>query len=292
MKMSVVTVGAGATIGTRAIVLYDAVVGDDVVLGSLSLLMKGEHLTPGTRWRGIPAQGMHHPAGDHRRPSPPNRRSAAACTRYRRTVPPHTKERTIREHRTAGLRRRPLPHRLRDQPVHAHRGATRPGRGGRRARDDRGRAPGGRPPPSSTCRRHRSARTWSSPPTPPWSAATGRCWAARRRSARRRSPYFQEWLSRPRLRRDRGAVPVQRTGRRAGLRRPAARRLRAAHRPADARRARRGAGLRRGAAAHRRARAGTTSTWPSPSSTPGTVAYCPQALDEPSRGACAASAWT
>ncbi|MER7442462.1 Pls/PosA family non-ribosomal peptide synthetase [Micromonospora avicenniae] len=58
MKMSVVTVGAGATIGTRAIVLYDAVVGDDVSLDSLSLLMKGEHLTPGTRWRGIPAQGV------------------------------------------------------------------------------------------------------------------------------------------------------------------------------------------------------------------------------------------
>ncbi|MFI5488513.1 Pls/PosA family non-ribosomal peptide synthetase [Micromonospora echinaurantiaca] len=58
MKMSVVTVGAGATIGTRAIVLYDAVVGADVSLDSLSLLMKGEHLTPGTRWRGIPAQGV------------------------------------------------------------------------------------------------------------------------------------------------------------------------------------------------------------------------------------------
>ncbi|MFG3709789.1 Pls/PosA family non-ribosomal peptide synthetase [Micromonospora sp. NPDC047730] len=58
MKMSVVTVGAGATIGTRAIVLYDAVVGDDVMLGSLSLLMKGEHLVAGTRWRGIPAQGV------------------------------------------------------------------------------------------------------------------------------------------------------------------------------------------------------------------------------------------
>ncbi|MFC4018401.1 Pls/PosA family non-ribosomal peptide synthetase [Micromonospora sp. GCM10011542] len=58
MKMSVVTVGAGATIGTRAIVLYDAVVGAGVSLDSLSLLMKGEHLTPGTRWRGIPAQGV------------------------------------------------------------------------------------------------------------------------------------------------------------------------------------------------------------------------------------------
>ena len=38
--------------------LYDAVVGDDVSLGPLSLLMKGEHLTPGSRWRGIPAQGV------------------------------------------------------------------------------------------------------------------------------------------------------------------------------------------------------------------------------------------
>jgi hypothetical protein len=28
------------------------------MLGSLSLLMKGEHLVPGTRWRGIPAQGV------------------------------------------------------------------------------------------------------------------------------------------------------------------------------------------------------------------------------------------
>ncbi|WP_225732618.1 Pls/PosA family non-ribosomal peptide synthetase [Nocardia sp. JCM 34519] len=56
MKMSTVTIRPGATVGTRAIVLYDAVVGDDVVLDSLSLLMKGEHLTPATRWGGIPAQ--------------------------------------------------------------------------------------------------------------------------------------------------------------------------------------------------------------------------------------------
>ena len=58
MKMSVVTVGARATIGTRAIVLYDAIVGDEVSLGSLSLLMKGEHLTVGTSWHGIPAQNV------------------------------------------------------------------------------------------------------------------------------------------------------------------------------------------------------------------------------------------
>ncbi|MCP2329614.1 non-ribosomal peptide synthetase-like protein [Hamadaea flava] len=58
MKMSFVTISPGASIGTRSIVLYDTVVGDDVSLGPLSLLMKGEHLTPGTRWRGIPAEGV------------------------------------------------------------------------------------------------------------------------------------------------------------------------------------------------------------------------------------------
>ncbi|WP_147944317.1 Pls/PosA family non-ribosomal peptide synthetase [Microbispora sp. CSR-4] len=56
MKMSAVTVRSGASIGPRAVVLYDSVVGEDVSLGALSLLMKGERLTPGTSWRGIPAQ--------------------------------------------------------------------------------------------------------------------------------------------------------------------------------------------------------------------------------------------
>ena len=36
--------------------LYDAVVGDRVALEPLTLVMKGEHLPPGTRWRGITAQ--------------------------------------------------------------------------------------------------------------------------------------------------------------------------------------------------------------------------------------------
>ncbi|MEV8391150.1 MULTISPECIES: Pls/PosA family non-ribosomal peptide synthetase [unclassified Streptomyces] len=58
MKMSLVTVEDGASVGTRAVVLYDSVVGEDVHLGALSLLMKGEHLTPGTSWRGIPAEGV------------------------------------------------------------------------------------------------------------------------------------------------------------------------------------------------------------------------------------------
>ncbi|MFJ7903258.1 hypothetical protein ACIQ6V_22670 [Streptomyces sp. NPDC096198] len=58
MKMSTVTVQAGASIGTRAVVLYDAVVGRGVRLGPLSLVMKGERLTPGTSWHGLPAEGL------------------------------------------------------------------------------------------------------------------------------------------------------------------------------------------------------------------------------------------
>ncbi|WP_424861286.1 Pls/PosA family non-ribosomal peptide synthetase [Streptomyces sp. MMS24-I29] len=58
MKMSTVTVENGASIGTRAVVLYDSVVGEGVRLDALSLLMKGERLAPGTSWRGIPAESV------------------------------------------------------------------------------------------------------------------------------------------------------------------------------------------------------------------------------------------
>ncbi|MFK0296258.1 Pls/PosA family non-ribosomal peptide synthetase [Streptomyces sp. NPDC090442] len=68
MKMSKVTVRAGATVGSRAIVLYDGVVGEGVWLDALSLVMKGEYLTPGTAWRGVPAQGLAVRTADH---SPP-----------------------------------------------------------------------------------------------------------------------------------------------------------------------------------------------------------------------------
>ncbi|MFB6715096.1 Pls/PosA family non-ribosomal peptide synthetase [Streptomyces sp. NPDC056358] len=61
MKMSTVTVGPGTSIGPRTIVLYDAVVGAGVRLGALSLVMKGERLTPGTNWHGLPAEGLGVP---------------------------------------------------------------------------------------------------------------------------------------------------------------------------------------------------------------------------------------
>ncbi|MFF2812724.1 Pls/PosA family non-ribosomal peptide synthetase [Streptomyces sp. NPDC058000] len=65
MKMSKVTVRAGATVGNRSVVLYDGIVGEGVWLDALSLVMKGEYLTPGTAWRGIPAQGLARRSADH-----------------------------------------------------------------------------------------------------------------------------------------------------------------------------------------------------------------------------------
>jgi non-ribosomal peptide synthetase-like protein len=56
MKMSTVNVGPEATVGSRAVVLYDAEVGRGAELDSLSLVMKGESLPAGSRWRGIPAR--------------------------------------------------------------------------------------------------------------------------------------------------------------------------------------------------------------------------------------------
>jgi non-ribosomal peptide synthetase-like protein len=58
MKMSTVRIGAGATVGDRAIVLYDGKVAAEAALEPLSLVMKGEQLPERTRWRGIPAEGV------------------------------------------------------------------------------------------------------------------------------------------------------------------------------------------------------------------------------------------
>ncbi|HEV7451634.1 MAG TPA: Pls/PosA family non-ribosomal peptide synthetase [Pseudonocardiaceae bacterium] len=56
MKMSRTTVAAGASVGTNAVVLYDAEVGAGGSLDTLSLAMKGEILPAQSRWRGIPAR--------------------------------------------------------------------------------------------------------------------------------------------------------------------------------------------------------------------------------------------
>jgi non-ribosomal peptide synthetase-like protein len=55
MRVGDVHIGEGATLGVRAIVLYDASVGDFCRLGALTLVAKGEHLPSHTRWEGSPA---------------------------------------------------------------------------------------------------------------------------------------------------------------------------------------------------------------------------------------------
>ena len=56
MKVSGLEIGARATVGSLAIVLYDAVIEPDAQLGDLSVLMKGETLPAGTSWEGSPAR--------------------------------------------------------------------------------------------------------------------------------------------------------------------------------------------------------------------------------------------
>ena len=56
MKVSSIEIGARATIGSLAIVLYDSLVEPDAQLGDLSVLMKGETLPAGTSWEGSPAR--------------------------------------------------------------------------------------------------------------------------------------------------------------------------------------------------------------------------------------------
>ncbi|HUL13364.1 MAG TPA: Pls/PosA family non-ribosomal peptide synthetase [Methylococcaceae bacterium] len=56
MKMSTVDIGSRVSIGTYTVILYGTVVEDDVKVGDLSLLMKGERLYRGSQWAGAPVQ--------------------------------------------------------------------------------------------------------------------------------------------------------------------------------------------------------------------------------------------
>jgi acetyltransferase-like isoleucine patch superfamily enzyme len=60
MKIDRVTIGKRVYIGPRTTVLYGAVVGDNVRLGALSLVMKGESLPSGSHWHGCPAAPASH----------------------------------------------------------------------------------------------------------------------------------------------------------------------------------------------------------------------------------------
>jgi len=54
MKMSYVRISNGCSVGVRDIILYDSKLEENVVLDSLSLVMKGETLHANGRYRGIP----------------------------------------------------------------------------------------------------------------------------------------------------------------------------------------------------------------------------------------------
>ena len=58
MKIDRVEIGAKVTLGVRNTVLYGAAVGNGVLLGPLTLVMKGETLPAGTAWAGAPAAPM------------------------------------------------------------------------------------------------------------------------------------------------------------------------------------------------------------------------------------------
>jgi non-ribosomal peptide synthetase-like protein len=66
MKMSTIDVGARATAGARAVVLYDSALEPGAHLSDLSLLMKGETLPANTHWEGTPARrvAVEPPAAD------------------------------------------------------------------------------------------------------------------------------------------------------------------------------------------------------------------------------------
>jgi non-ribosomal peptide synthetase-like protein len=55
MKIGTVEIGARVTVGARSTILYDTKIGDDVQLGPLTLVGKGERLPAATRWEGSPA---------------------------------------------------------------------------------------------------------------------------------------------------------------------------------------------------------------------------------------------
>lgn len=55
MRIGTVDIGARVTVGVCSTILYDTQIGDDVGLGPLTLVAKGERLPAGTNWEGSPA---------------------------------------------------------------------------------------------------------------------------------------------------------------------------------------------------------------------------------------------
>lgn len=55
-KSSHIAIGNNCSVGNMSVILYDSKMGDGASIESLSLLMKGEYLSPGTRWEGVPTR--------------------------------------------------------------------------------------------------------------------------------------------------------------------------------------------------------------------------------------------
>ena len=88
MKMSVVSIGPGANIGSRSVVLYDATVGQGATLDALSLVMKGESIPPATCWRGIPARSADGSGTPCEWSQAPARAACPALPEYQDSYPP------------------------------------------------------------------------------------------------------------------------------------------------------------------------------------------------------------
>lgn len=56
MKVGTIKIGERTSIGAKSIILYDTTIGNDVNIGPLSLIMKGEVLSPNTSWIGSPVK--------------------------------------------------------------------------------------------------------------------------------------------------------------------------------------------------------------------------------------------
>jgi non-ribosomal peptide synthetase-like protein len=72
-KSDRISIGAGCTLGTGALVHYGVTMGDGVELAPDSFLMKSEEVPPHARWGGNPAREI------------PGTRSAVAMVRERRS---------------------------------------------------------------------------------------------------------------------------------------------------------------------------------------------------------------
>ncbi len=56
MKIGLVSIGRGVTIGPRSTILYGAHIGDGATLGPLTLILKGENIPEASAWIGSPAE--------------------------------------------------------------------------------------------------------------------------------------------------------------------------------------------------------------------------------------------